>query len=377
MQQLGTNKQLTPMSQSQQTIDSKKKQKRFNLIFDIGIALFLFIVFLLVRPSLMGMITPFVYALVVAFLLNPAVSFFEKRGLNRILSIVIVFLLIAAIMTGIIMSFVPRLAQDVSVLAQDIPSVVKFVEQFIADFREGNLAFMPDFIFEFVDIDEELANIGNLVRNSLDNLYSALIASTGTLLNLILTPIITFYYLKDKDKILKFIMGLISLRFHYEVRAAARDIKKVLGGFIRGQLIVAAFVGILTGVGCLVIGVPHALTIGLVAGVTNIIPYFGPWIGGIMPVVLALMNQPILALWVIIWIVIVQQVESSFISPQVMAHSVGLHPLLVIFSVLFFGSLFGITGMILGVPITASVKVLARYVLLFRNRYRQQIITSR
>src|SRR5690554_5585228 len=99
MQQLGTNKQLTPMSQSQQAIDSKKKQKRFNLIFDIGIALFLLIVFLLVRPSLMGMITPFVYALVVAFLLNPAVSFFEKRGLNRILSIVIVFLLIAAIMT--------------------------------------------------------------------------------------------------------------------------------------------------------------------------------------------------------------------------------------------------------------------------------------
>ncbi len=357
-------------------MDRKQKQKTFNLVIDISMAVFVLVVFLLIRPNLMNVINPFIYGIVFSFLLNPAVSFFDKRGLPRILSILIVFILLAAILTGLIMSFVPTLAQDVSVLAQEVPTLINFVEQFITDFRDGNMAFMPDFVFEFIDIDEELANIGQVVRDSLENLYSILISSTGTLLDIIMTPIITFYYLKDKEKIKNFIMKQFSFRHHYEIKAFARDIKKVLGGFIRGQLIVACFVGILTGVGCLVIGIPYALTIGLVAGVTNIIPYFGPWIGGIMPVILGLMNRPILALWVVLWIIIVQQIESSFISPQVMSHSVGLHPLLVIFSVIFFGSMLGIPGMILGVPITASIKVVVRYFLIFRNRLRTRIITE-
>ena len=189
-----------------------------------------------------------------------------------------------------------------------------------------------------------------------------MVSSTGTLLDIIITPIITFYYLKDKDNILKAITGNLPKNALSKIKELGRDIDKVLGGFIKGQITVAAFVGILTGIGCFFIGVPYALTIGLVAGITNIIPYFGPWLGGILPVVLAFMERPLMALWVVILILVIQQIESAFLSPQIMSHSVGLHPLLVMFSVLFFGSMFGILGMIIGVPLMGVLKILLGYV---------------
>lgn len=357
-------------------MDQKQAHRRYSILIDAGLWLVVLFIFIAVRPNLFSVITPFVYALVLAYLLNPAVSFLQKKGLHRILAIVIVFLVVVLVLSGIGMSFIPRLAQDISGLINNLPEVVEFVEQFINNFREGNLSFMPQFILDFVDIDEELTKLSDGFRNSLDNLYSLLISSTGTLLDIIMTPIITFYYLKDKDSLNNILLKIIGIRHRSRVRRFALEINKVLGGFIKGQLIIAAFVGILTGIGCWVIGVPNSLTIGLVAGVTNIIPYFGPWIGGIMPVILALMNRPIMALWVIILIVVVQQIEAGFISPQIMSHSVGMHPLLVIFSVLFFGSLFGVVGMIIGVPLTGSIKIIVKHVLDFRSRYRMKIITD-
>jgi predicted PurR-regulated permease PerM len=110
-----------------------------------------------------------------------------------------------------------------------------------------------------------------------------------------------------------------------------------------------------------------------VAGITNIIPYFGPWIGGVLPVVLAIMDSPIKALWVAIMIVIVQQLEAVFISPQVMSRSVGLHPLVVMFSVLLFGKAFGIIGMIIGVPFTATMIVIVKHILKLRKSFKEKV----
>ncbi len=354
--------------------DNKMNIKRYGFLIDLGLAVLVLLALIYVWPSLAGVIRPFIYAFFLAFLLNPLVKLLQHRGMHRVLAILIVFLLLVGLLAGLIMAIVPQLAQDVALLGRDVPRLVKFVEQFLADFRDGNLSFIPDFVFQYIDIDKELSRLTELLSDAFDRIYQFLIASTGTLLDIILTPIIAFYYLKDKDKIQLLLMKTITLRHRAAVKDAAHEIRKALGGFLRGQLIVACFVGVLTGLGCFIIGLPHALTIGLIAGITNIIPYFGPFLGGILPVILALMNRPITALWVIVLIVVVQQVESNLLSPQVMAHSVGLHPLLVIFSVLFFGKLFGVAGMILGVPITASVLVLARFTMQLRSRYRSPII---
>jgi predicted PurR-regulated permease PerM len=223
-----------------------------------------------------------------------------------------------------------------------------------------------------MDLDSQFEKISQWISDSLSQFSSVLVESTKSLINIVMTPLITFYYLKDKEKFISGLLDKLGPEIKKRVSDVAGRIDKVFGGFIKGQLLVAAFVGILTGIGCKIIGVPYSLTIGLVAGVTNIIPYFGPWLGGILPVILALMNAPITALWVLLLIVGIQQVEAAFISPQIMSHSVGLHPLTVMFSVLLFGNAMGIPGMILGVPITGTLKVIYNYILEFREEIRNK-----
>lgn len=339
------------------------------LILDIILIALALVVLFLVRHNIRNVITPFVYALVVAYLLNPLVNYLESKKIKRPWAILIVFLSIFAMISLIFMSFVPSLGQEISVFVSDIPNIFKFVETFIQEFRSGEMTIIPEALIEFIDLDSEIAKIGETVRKAFGELSTRLLATTGTLLDIVMTPIIAFYFLKDKKKILASLTKAIDDKKLEAIRKILGDIDRVLGGFIKGQMIVAGFVGVLTGIGCAIIGVPYALTVGMVAGITNIIPYFGPWIGGILPVVLALMHNPILALWVIIWMVIVQQVESSFISPQVMSHSVGLHPLTVIFSVLFFGNMFGILGMIIGVPLMGTLKVLFKYAQEYRKAF--------
>lgn len=346
--------------------------KNRKIIFDVFLLVTLLLILFFVRSSLRSIITPFIYALVLAYLLNPAVRYLEKKKIKRGFAILIVFLGIIAGLSLLFMSFVPMLANDLVVFDSEIPNIFRFIESVVEELQQGRVPFLPDFVLDYVDIDSELERISSAVRAAFSNLSSFIIASTGTLLDIIMTPIITFYYLKDKEKLTEKASNFIKQDKYNKLETMAKDINRVIGGFIRGQLIVAAFVGILTGVGCAVIGVPYSMTIGFVAGLTNIVPYFGPWIGGILPVILALMSSPITAVWVTIWILVVQQIESSFISPQVMSHSVGLHPLTVIFSVLFFGNMFGIIGMIIGVPLTGTIKVLFNYILEFRKYYREQ-----
>ncbi|SHE28147.1 AI-2E family transporter [Alkalibacter saccharofermentans] len=352
----------------------KIMQNKKYLAIDLTFAVLAVGLFLILGRFIINVMAPFVYALVLSYLLDPVVKFMEKRKIKRIWAIIIIFLSMIVIISLLFMSFIPQLVEDVTVLVREIPGIFSFVEQFVADIKSGESDFfpalMPEGLYDFLDLDSQFERISTWLSNSLSQFTSALVESTKSLLNIIMTPLITFYYLKDKEKFFGGAMGRLSENTKLRLTDIGSRIDKVFGGFIKGQVLIAAFVGILTGIGCRLIGVPYSLTIGLVAGVTNIIPYFGPWLGGILPVILALMNAPLTALWVVLLIVVIQQVESAFISPQVMSHSVGLHPLSVMFSVLLFGNAMGIPGMILGVPITGTIKVMYNYFLEFRREVR-------
>lgn len=352
------------------------KSKRYILL-DIGLLLCALAVIIILGQSFKSVVRPFIYALVLAYILNPVVNFIEKRKVKRIFAILIVFLSISTILISIIAIIVPKFVRDISdFVSEEIPAILNYANKVIDDFRTGNLIKMPEVVRDYINIDDELKKAAKIVSNAFSELSAIIVAGTGTLLDIVLTPIIAFYYLKDKDVIINSIMKLINDRRKEKLKMIAVEIDAVLGGFIRGQLVVAVFVGVLTGVGCKIIGVPHSLTIGFVAGVTNVIPYFGPWIGGILPVILAVKDSPLRALWVVIVIVIIQQLESVFISPQVMSRSVGLHPLLVMFSVLLFGKAFGIIGMIIGVPLTATMIVVVKHVLELRKSFKQNSQTA-
>lgn len=344
-----------------------------HILLDIGLLICLAIVIIILGQSFMNIVRPFIYGLVFAYILNPIVNLIEKRKIKRTFSVLIVFLAICIIVISAFAMIIPRFAKDISMfVSEEIPEILSFANKIIDDFRARELWVLPQIAYDYINIDSELERIAAVISDSFSELSTIIVKSTGTLLDIVLTPIITFYFLKDKDIFAKSFIKLINNKRREKLKVIAGEIDTVLGGFIRGQLIVAAFVGLLTGLGCKIIGVPHSLTIGLVAGCTNIIPYFGPWIGGVLPVVLAMMDSPMKALWVVIMIVIVQQIESAFISPQVMSRSVGLHPLAVMFSVLLFGNAFGIIGMIIGVPLTATMIVVVKHILEFRKSFKEK-----
>jgi predicted PurR-regulated permease PerM len=141
----------------------------------------------------------------------------------------------------------------------------------------------------------------------------------------------------------------------------SRDIDNLLSRFIRGQLIIAMIVGVLSIIALVVLKVQFAFLIGTIAGVTNIIPYFGPIIGAIPAIIVALLDEPMKAIWVIIAFFIIQQTESAILSPKIVGESVGLHPVFVILVLLIGGELFGVIGLIFAIPIAASIKIILNH----------------
>ena len=180
------------------------------------------------------------------------------------------------------------------------------------------------------------------------------------LITLIIGIILSIYILLDMPKIQRALRNVLPEGRREEISGLAENVGNVLGSFFRGQLLVALFVGVASAVGLTVIGIPFAAVVGLIAGVFNLVPLIGPFIGAIPAVILALLSdQPIDALWAGLWLLTVQQIDNHIISPNVMARTVKLHPITVMLALLAAGSLFGLFGMLLIVPSIATVKMLA------------------
>jgi predicted PurR-regulated permease PerM len=192
----------------------------------------------------------------------------------------------------------------------------------------------------------------------LANLPKAL--STVTLY--ILSPVIAIYFLADWKILEQGFLRVIPQRWRMEWRRLWQDINHVIRQFVRGNIIVAVIVGVLIGVGVKLVGMEYALLIGLICGVSDLIPYFGPVIGAVPSVLLALIKSPGMALKVILIILIVQQLEGNVISPKLMGESVGLHPLWVVFALLASGEIAGFWGMFLAVPLAAVIRVVLKHI---------------
>ncbi|MHC1786028.1 MAG: AI-2E family transporter [Christensenellales bacterium] len=311
-----------------------------------------------VRRDLIATLLPFLYAAVFAFLIDPLISRLEKRGIKRIWSSLATVLLIFILMLLFFLIIIPSLIRDFSQTLSNLTGGMANLQR-LAD---EALHYLKDLLGSTVDLDARLSDLGDRVITLLSDALSRLIASLGSLLDVLLIPVITYYYLKDKDRIFAGALRLVSPLQKGRMQALGREINKLLSGYVQGKLIISAVVGLATGLGCLLLGLPHALTIGITAGIFDLVPYFGPWLGGVLPVVIALIGPtPGKALGVLFLILVIQQVESNLITPRVISRRVGLHPLAVMFSVMFFGAVLGIPGMVLGVPIMTVLLALLRY----------------
>ncbi|MFW5992311.1 MAG: AI-2E family transporter [Halanaerobiaceae bacterium] len=303
---------------------------------------------------------PFVLGVILAYLFYPVVKYLRQKNIPRTWAIYILFLVF--LILGIIFTIIiiPSFINELENLTKTIPEYINAIDSYM-DYlnREYHRVHLPSIIKEV--IDRTLNKVEEQVINFIENLTELIINSLSMIISLVITPFITYYLLKDLDKLKKNILCYVPRGKRRLVLKLGKEINKVFVGYLRGQIWVSIFVGILSSIGLLFFNVRFHLLLGIFAGITNMIPYIGPLLGGIPAVFIALLSSPVKAISIIVLFLVIQQLEGSIISPKIISKRVGLHPLTVIFALLAGAELSGVWGLLFAVPVAGSIKVIVKY----------------
>ena len=318
-------------------------------------------------------LTPFVFALMLAWLGDPLVDRLELAGRSRNVAVTLVFTAMALIVLAGLLILVPLMERQIETLIASWPhyrdwfmlTALPWVEQ-----RTGlELTEWLDFGHITQLVRDNWDRAGGIAATVLGYLSRSGFAVIGVVANVALLPVITFFFLRDWDLLVERVASLIP-RDHLDiVSRLARESSDVLSAFLRGQFLVMLVLGVMYGLGLWAVGLDLGILIGLIAGLLTFVPYLGPASGIILGVVAALVQygdwQHVAGVLVVFGIG--QVIESYVLTPKLVGDRIGLHPVAVIFAVLAGGQLFGFLGMLLALPVAAVVNVLLRYA---QERYR-------
>lgn len=327
----------------------------------ICVMIFLAILILWFLWMVRGGLYPFILGILIAYLLNPFVEFLEFKGINRLWSLIIVYVVIFSLMIGIGVKFLPVLIRELENFANELPAMSLRFETLLNLCQETYRNWvMPDSMRLAFDegASRIVAELDLFVKGLVQHILSLLTYIVG----IVVSPILAFYILYDWKMIKQKILLFVPAAWRAELMHIFKDVNRVLDGVIRGQIFTSLIVGAVITGGLYLMDVKYALLIGILAGILDVIPYFGAIIGAVPALGVALLYSPLTALKVFVLFFCVHQMEGAVIQPKIMGNTVGLHPLSVIFFVFIGEELGGLAGMLLGVPVAAIGKVLARHV---------------
>jgi len=304
---------------------------------------------------------PLVLAGALVFLLNPIVTRLERRGVARLLGTLVAFLAVAVgfLLVGAILY--PLIASQADEVAERWPELREDAERWIDDLSErSDRDNWPIHLPSVEEIEEEATpDEDQQLTEQVQTLREYATQAFHVGIIFVLGPILAFYLLVDLPDVRKRIEELIPDRSRDEVTFMAHRLNAAIGGFFRGQLAVAFIVGVMASVGLWAIGLPLWLVVGMIAGAFNMIPLIGPWVGAVPGIVVALATRDVkTAVLVAVVMTVVQQIDNHFITPTVMRRAVQLHPAAVMMALLAWGTIGGFFGLLLAVPLTATVKII-------------------
>ncbi|MDI9420532.1 MAG: AI-2E family transporter [Firmicutes bacterium] len=324
----------------------------------LTILLFLMLLFLYrVRVIL----SPFLFAALIAYMAYPLVQAFERRQVPRPIAIILVYLLFGVIVGAAVSFLIPQLAKEVDELLKTIPGQTEKLTDGFNLWRSLDRVSVPE-VFQ-AGVDHLVNRIKQLLEGMAQRIAGILMAMVSQIVSLLIAPFLAFYLLRDLEPIKRRSVMLIPKQYRLSVYKLGKEVNQVLNGFIHGQLVNALLVGSLITVGLALLGVKYSVFIGILAGVFNIIPYFGPIIGFVPASLFARAKSPLSVLWVLALFIVVNQLEANVISPKIIGERVGLHPLAVIFAIFAGGELMGLTGMLIAVPAAAIFRIVVEHLL--------------
>ena len=314
--------------------------------------------------ALGDVLTSFIVAAVLAYVLNPLVEWLQLKRIRRVPASMIIMALALLILLSLVLIIVPMLLNQFNNLAERLPQIVGFVQNKL-------LPWLNSVSGDYIQIDQEsiiawLQSHTDELSNTLKEWIPTLMRQSGNVIsgvsNLVLLPLLLYYFLLDWKRWSSGISKLVPRRFIETYTRISGNMDEVLGEFLRGQLMVMMIMGLVYGLGLMLVGLDSGFAIGMIAGILVFIPYLGAFTGLLLATVAALLQygswQGLLMVWAVFGVG--QFLESFFITPKIVGDRIGLSPFWVIFSLMAFGQLMGFVGMLAGLPLAAVTLVLLR-----------------
>ncbi len=365
-----------------------KKYGRMGISFFltfVACVLFFFIVlryqqFAAIIGQLIHAAQPIIMGLVIAYLINPVMKFCERHVLRlltkkmksekkakkaaRIIGVTGAIVFLLAVIALMIAAIVPSVVNSITTLAETMPKHVESFTEMLEKKHIGNskvTALLESGVDWFTTNMDELAQdlLVPTAQTYIVQITTGVISGVKTVCNFVIGIVVAIYAMMIQETLQgqskKIVYAIFKPRYGNVIIHTVRKSSKIFGGFISGKIIDSAIIGVLCYIGCLILRMPDSMLIAVIIGVTNIIPFFGPIIGAIPTVLLVLIQDPWKALYLLIFIIFLQQLDGNVIGPKILGDSTGLSSFWVMFAILFSGSMWGFFGMLLGVPSFAVV----------------------
>ena len=363
--------------------DPKKQRYFYAMMAGFGAislsVLFFFFLYRLqgignVISQLSTILAPFIYGGIIAYLLRPMCNsleaFFQLRLPKKMRRFANAFAVVFSLLVGVLVVYalitmvVPQLVESIVTLWNALPTKMEQLvnwatETFGKDERVVQFV-EKNYRSYFTDIDKWVqANVIPQVSSLVTNVGTSVWQVLKFVYNILIGLIVAVYVLHGRKRFGEqarlIVRSMFSDRWANRILEEVEFIDRMFGGFIDGKIIDSAIVGVLCYIGCTVLKIPSALLVSVIVGVTNVIPFFGPVIGAVPATLLILIDSPIKALWFLIWVIVLQQLDGNVIGPKILGNRTGLSGFWVMFSIILFGGLWGIVGMIICVPLFAVI----------------------
>ena len=316
---------------------------------------------------------PFVVGGALAYILDPFVSWLERRipwmssrpELKRVLLIALIFVVAAILAVIALIAGITILIHEIQAFINELPRLIEASRITVERLDAQLTARLPEEVVAF--IHDAAQDLGSVVVSAATafaaRTYGVVSQTMSLLLGLAMVPLILFYILKDKGKIIEGMLSTLSPEPRKHTRNVLGILNGVFSAYIRGQLLLGVIVGIFVFLGLWLLGVPFAPVLGLVAGITELIPVIGPWLGAIPGILVVLATAPEKFIWVALLYLGVQFLENSLLVPRIQSESLNLHPVMVLAALIVGSELAGLWGIILGPPLAAAGRSVLLYFL--------------
>jgi len=338
-----------------------------------------------------GYAKPFAFGLAIAFLLNPILRVFDdrllprlfkrklKRSHSRAISIILTYIIVFTLITLFIALAFPQIIASIGSLVDNITAYVDILEDMYAQVMNYIRSDDQETAVEIL-ISNVLARLVDTLDNLLDmasdyatalvgHIFSATQLITSTVFNFLLGIIASIYLLASREKLLaqfnKIMRAICSDRIYKLIIDIATDSNRIFNGFVVGRLVDSICVGILCFIGMSIFRFPYAVFISVIMGIVNIIPFFGSIFGGIVGFIIIYVESPVQSFWFAVFILLLQQFDGNYLGPKLVGNSIGIPTIWVLFSILFFGAMWGIPGMFIGAPFFAIIYSLVKRIVAF------------